>query len=106
MKIPRGVGTSDPRSELSTSYKTAGREDVVGNYMGLPLRGVGTSNPLFSAGRGPFVGRSMALPMGSELPTPTEFSGLRARVCLVTFIGLLASILDTLASPDYVSRSS
>ena len=38
---------------------------------------------------------------GSELPTPTEFSGLSARVCLVTFIGLLASILDTLASPNH-----
>ena len=102
------VGTSDTRSELPTSYIFAGREGFVGNYTGPPIEGSELPTRCFPAGRWPVVGRTETLllgvgtsDLGSEHLTPTDFSRFSAHVCIVLRVGLLASILDTLASPNH-----
>ena len=89
------VGTSDTRSEFSTSYVFAGRKGFVRNYTGPPIEGLELPTlgrnfqpGVFQLAEGLLSGEPRHFRWGSELPTPTDFSGLSACVPVCAKVNL------------------
>ena len=88
------VGTSD-------QFKFTQLRGFYRKLLGISEGRVGTSDPcIFSWPRTLCRTKQDTSDGGSELPTPTENFRISVKLCIVSWFCLLASNLDTIASPD------